>query len=142
MKSRSTAILAAVLAALMVTACKKPEPSTPTEPNPKAATPAAPAEDPNAPGKTTTYEGSTPEPAQPAFDAEAHARLARRVGDGAVTLVRDRAGLLPLRLTPATRVLHVVLLLGALEVKRRSRDNDDAAAAAAALGTGGAPIGE
>ncbi len=50
-----------------------------------------------------------PRPPAPGFDAAAHAALARRVGDGAVALVRDRAGLLPLRLEPATRVLHVVL---------------------------------
>lgn len=42
-------------------------------------------------------------------DAEAHAALARRVSDGAVTLVRDRAATLPVRLEPSTRVLHVVL---------------------------------
>ncbi|HVZ31838.1 MAG TPA: glycoside hydrolase family 3 N-terminal domain-containing protein, partial [Polyangiaceae bacterium] len=47
--------------------------------------------------------------AEPAFDADAHARLARQVGDGAVTLVRDRAQLLPLALSPSTRVLHVLL---------------------------------
>jgi beta-N-acetylhexosaminidase len=43
------------------------------------------------------------------FDAAAHAALARRVSEGAVALVRDRAGTLPLRLGPSTRVLHVVL---------------------------------
>jgi beta-N-acetylhexosaminidase len=43
------------------------------------------------------------------FDAAAHAALARRVSEGAVALVRDRAGTLPLRLDPNTRVLHVVL---------------------------------
>jgi beta-N-acetylhexosaminidase len=43
------------------------------------------------------------------FDAVRHAELARRVSDGAVTLVRDRAGTLPLQLEPKTRLLHVVL---------------------------------
>ena len=43
------------------------------------------------------------------FDAERHAALARRVAEGAVALVRDREGTLPLALLPATRVLHVVL---------------------------------
>jgi beta-N-acetylhexosaminidase len=56
-----------------------------------------------------------PTPAAPAavdsaqFDAVAHASLARRVADGAVTLVRDRERLLPLSLQRSTRVLHVVL---------------------------------
>jgi beta-N-acetylhexosaminidase len=45
----------------------------------------------------------------PEFDAAAHAALARRVSEGAVTLVRDRAGTLPLHLERDTRVLHVVL---------------------------------
>lgn len=44
-----------------------------------------------------------------AFDASEHAALARRVVDGAVTLVRDRAGVLPQKLTPSTRVLHLVI---------------------------------
>jgi len=48
-----------------------------------------------------------PKPA-PAFDASAHANLARRVVDGAVTLVRDRGDVLPQKLTPDTRVLHLV----------------------------------
>jgi beta-N-acetylhexosaminidase len=43
------------------------------------------------------------------FDAATHAALARRVSEGAVALVRDRAGTLPVRLDPSTRVLHVVL---------------------------------
>jgi beta-N-acetylhexosaminidase len=43
------------------------------------------------------------------FDAAAHAALAQRVSDGAVALVRDRAGTLPVRLERTTRVLHVVL---------------------------------
>jgi beta-N-acetylhexosaminidase len=43
------------------------------------------------------------------FDAAAHAALARRVSEGAVALVRDRAATLPVRLEPNTRVLHVVL---------------------------------
>jgi beta-N-acetylhexosaminidase len=43
------------------------------------------------------------------FDAAAHAALARRVSDGAVALVRDRAGTLPLAIEPGKRVLHVVL---------------------------------
>ncbi|HTV24487.1 MAG TPA: glycoside hydrolase family 3 N-terminal domain-containing protein [Polyangiaceae bacterium] len=43
------------------------------------------------------------------FDAAAHAALARRVTEGAIALVRDRAGTLPVRLEPSTRVLHVVL---------------------------------
>jgi beta-N-acetylhexosaminidase len=47
-------------------------------------------------------ESPTPELAE-------HAALARRVADGAVTLVRDRAGTVPFELTSATRVLHVVL---------------------------------
>jgi beta-N-acetylhexosaminidase len=50
-----------------------------------------------------------PQAPAPAFDAAAHAALARRVSDGAVALVRDRAGTLPVRLEPGTRVLHVVL---------------------------------
>jgi beta-N-acetylhexosaminidase len=44
-----------------------------------------------------------------AIDSAAHASLARRVADGAVTLVRDREGLLPFSLQRSTRVLHVVL---------------------------------
>jgi beta-N-acetylhexosaminidase len=44
-----------------------------------------------------------------ALDLAGHAGLARRVADGAVCLVRDRAKLLPLELTPTTRVLHVVI---------------------------------
>ena len=44
-----------------------------------------------------------------AVDAAAHASLARRVADGAVTLVRDRERLLPVSLQRSTRVLHVVL---------------------------------
>lgn len=48
-------------------------------------------------------------PQAPVFDAAAHAALAQRVSDGAVTLVRDRAGTLPVRLEPSTRVLHVVI---------------------------------
>ncbi len=51
--------------------------------------------------------GIAPPPA--AFDLAEHGRLAQRVSDGAVALVRDRARLLPLRLEPETRVLHVVL---------------------------------
>lgn len=43
------------------------------------------------------------------FDASAHAPLAERVTNGAVALVRDREKILPLRLEPDTRVLHVVL---------------------------------
>jgi beta-N-acetylhexosaminidase len=43
------------------------------------------------------------------FDATSHAALAQRVVDGSVTLVRDRAGVLPRVLTPSTRVLHVVV---------------------------------
>jgi beta-N-acetylhexosaminidase len=43
------------------------------------------------------------------FDLREHAGLAQRVADGAVTLVRDRAGTLPFRLQSSTRVLHVVL---------------------------------
>lgn len=59
MKS-SSMILAAVMAALVLGACKKPnEPSTPTNPEPKAE-----AADPNAPGTTTNFE--TPAPAEPA----------------------------------------------------------------------------
>lgn len=45
----------------------------------------------------------------PPVDAAAHASLALRVADGAVTLVRDRERLLPFSLQRATRVLHVVL---------------------------------
>jgi beta-N-acetylhexosaminidase len=45
----------------------------------------------------------------PELDAAAHAALARRVSDGAVALVRDRASTLPVRLEPSARVLHVVL---------------------------------
>jgi hypothetical protein len=61
MKSRSTLILAAVLATLMFAACKKPpEPTDPAAPDPKAA--AAPADD--APGTTTNFEN--PAPAEPA----------------------------------------------------------------------------
>jgi len=51
--------------------------------------------------------GSPPMPE--AFDAAAHADLARRVAAGAVALVRDRERLLPLSLQRTTRVLHVVL---------------------------------
>jgi beta-N-acetylhexosaminidase len=43
------------------------------------------------------------------LDLDAHANLARQVAEGAVALVRDRSGLLPLELTPETRVLHVVI---------------------------------
>jgi len=52
--------------------------------------------------------GARHEPAS-AFDAAAHGALARRVSEGALALVRDRAGTLPVRLEPSTRVLHVVL---------------------------------
>jgi beta-N-acetylhexosaminidase len=45
----------------------------------------------------------------PAFDAEAHAALSRRVVDGSVTLVRDREGILPLKLDASTRALHIVV---------------------------------
>jgi beta-N-acetylhexosaminidase len=59
--------------------------------------------------------GPQPAPARPpavdslTIDAATHASLARRVTDGAVTLVRDRERLLPLSLQRSTRVLHVVL---------------------------------
>jgi beta-N-acetylhexosaminidase len=43
------------------------------------------------------------------YDYSSHATLAQRVVDGSVTLVRDRAGVLPRVLTPSTRVLHVVV---------------------------------
>ncbi len=52
--------------------------------------------------------GQRQEPA-PELDVAAHEALARRVSEGAVALVRDRAGTLPVRLEPSTRVLHVVL---------------------------------
>jgi beta-N-acetylhexosaminidase len=51
--------------------------------------------------------GASTAPAE--FDAGEHASLARRVAEGAVTLVRDRERLLPISLQRSTRVLHVVL---------------------------------
>jgi beta-N-acetylhexosaminidase len=48
-------------------------------------------------------------PRHAAFDLREHRALADRVARGAAALVRDRAGILPLRLQPETRVLHVVL---------------------------------
>lgn len=54
-------------------------------------------------------ERFAPAPNSNTLDLAGHAALARRVADGAVCLVRDRAKLLPLELTPATRVLHVVI---------------------------------
>lgn len=53
--------------------------------------------------------GSAPPEPAAAFDAGAHAALARRVAEGAVALVRDRRGTLPVRLDPSVRVLHVVV---------------------------------
>jgi beta-N-acetylhexosaminidase len=55
------------------------------------------------------FSADIPAQTPAAFDAAAHAALARRVADGAVTLVRDRERLLPVSLQPSTRVLHVVL---------------------------------
>lgn len=51
------------------------------------------------------------------YDSTSHGALAQRVIDGAVTLVRDRAQVLPYPLTPATRVLHVVVANGYEERK-------------------------
>ena len=60
-ESSSRMILAAVLATLLVAACKKPpEPSTPSVPDPKAEAPAADS----GPGTTTNFEN--PAPATPA----------------------------------------------------------------------------
>jgi hypothetical protein len=63
MKSSSTLILAAVMSALLFTACKKPpEPSQPSAPDPQAQ---ASADDSS--GKTTNFESPTAaEPAKPA----------------------------------------------------------------------------
>lgn len=43
------------------------------------------------------------------FDAEKHRGLAARVVDGALALVRDREGLLPLEIRPEMRAAHVVV---------------------------------
>ncbi|MET0411580.1 MAG: hypothetical protein ABW217_09795, partial [Polyangiaceae bacterium] len=51
------------------------------------------------------------------YDSTSHGALAQRVIDCAVTLVRDRAPVLPYPLTPATRVLHVVIANGYEERK-------------------------
>jgi hypothetical protein len=66
MKSRPTLLLAAALSTLvLLAACKKPsEPSTPTNPEPKAA---SPADQQQGPGTTTNFENPPPaEPAKPA----------------------------------------------------------------------------
>jgi hypothetical protein len=66
MKLRPTLLLAAALSTLMLlAACKKPnEPSTPTNPEPKAAT-SEPQQ--QGPGTTTNFENPPPaEPAEPA----------------------------------------------------------------------------
>lgn len=57
MKFRSTMLLSAVLSTLLLAACNKPtEPTTPTEPDPKAQAPAAD----EGPGKTTNFENPAP----------------------------------------------------------------------------------
>lgn len=66
MKLRPTLLLAAALSTLMLlAACKKPnEPSTPTNPEPKAAMPGEPQQ--QGPGTTTNFENPPPaEPAKP-----------------------------------------------------------------------------
>ena len=66
MKSRPTQLLVAALVTLMaLTACKKPnEPSSPTNPEPKAE---AQAEQQQGPGTTTNFENPPQtEPAKPA----------------------------------------------------------------------------
>jgi beta-N-acetylhexosaminidase len=49
-----------------------------------------------------------PTPA-PLFDRSEHEQLARRMSRAAVQVARDRNQRLPLRITPATKILHVVL---------------------------------
>jgi beta-N-acetylhexosaminidase len=44
------------------------------------------------------------------YPAEKAARVAREVVDNSVTLVRDRAGIIPTRIERATRVLHLVIV--------------------------------
>ncbi|SFB49701.1 beta-N-acetylhexosaminidase [Cohnella sp. OV330] len=43
-------------------------------------------------------------------DKAAHAAVAETVSERSITVVRDREGLLPYRFTPATKVLHVVIV--------------------------------
>lgn len=66
MKSRSTLMLAAALVTLMaLAACKKPnEPSSPANPEPKAAGEGQPQD--QGPGTTTNFENPPAEPAKPA----------------------------------------------------------------------------
>ncbi|MGO4497177.1 glycoside hydrolase family 3 protein [Paenibacillus sp. 2RAB27] len=44
------------------------------------------------------------------FDREAHQRTAKQVAQACITVVRDRAELIPFPIEPQTRVLHVVIM--------------------------------
>jgi beta-N-acetylhexosaminidase len=51
----------------------------------------------------------TTAPVSTSLDRAAHQETARHIADGAPAVVRDRKGTIPFKLTPESRVLHVVL---------------------------------